>query len=376
MDVIKERVLKDYPQIVSLESTERIINQMKNNIFKVCLNDGTKGTGFFCKIPFIKNQELKVLITNNHVINLEMEKITISINNNKEIKEIELNDRITYTNKEYDITIIEIKDKDKINNYLELDENIMQKGANKLYINNTIYIIQYPGGQKLGVSYGILNRINKDKEYNFNHLCCTEEGSSGSPIINLTSNKVIGIHKEAEKNYNRGLFLNYAIEDFIKKNIIEQLNFFLYFAPAGARDCENFHERNLKDIDNLEKLNLSRINISNFEILENIRIDNLKELDLSENKISDIKILEKVNFENLEKLRLISNDISDIKVLEKVNFENLEYLEKVNFENLEKLSLSSNNISDIKVLEKVNFENLEYLDLSSNDISDIKVLEK
>ena len=399
MDVIKERVLKDYPQIVSLESTERIINQMKNNIFKVCLNDGTKGTGFFCKIPFIRNQELKVLITNNHVINLEMEKITISINNNKEIKEIELNDRITYTNKEYDITIIEIKDKDKINNYLELDENIMQKGANKLYINNTIYIIQYPWGQKLGVSYGILNRINEDKEYNFNHLCCTEEGSSGSPIINLTSNKVIGIHKEAEKNYNRGLFLNYAIEDFIKKNIIKQLNF--------------IYNLNLKDIDNLEKLNLSRKNISNFEILENIRIDSLKELDLSENKISDIKILEKVNFENLEKLRLISNDISDIKVLEKVNFENLEYLnlsdnkisdikvlekvkfknikelylsrnvisdikilEKVNFENLEKLSLSSNNISDIKVLEKVNFENLEYLDLSSNDISDIKVLEK
>jgi hypothetical protein len=30
-----------------------------------------------------------------------------------------------YTNKEYDITIIEIKEKDNIKNYLELDDNIL-----------------------------------------------------------------------------------------------------------------------------------------------------------------------------------------------------------------------------------------------------------
>ena len=64
----------NYPEIVSLESTEKIMEQMKKNIFKICLNDGSKGTGFFCKIPFINNKELKVLITNNHIINLEMEK--------------------------------------------------------------------------------------------------------------------------------------------------------------------------------------------------------------------------------------------------------------------------------------------------------------
>ena len=93
----------------------------------------------------------------------------------------------------------------------------MKKGSNKLYINNTIYIIQYPGGKRLGVSYGILNGIYEDKEYNFNHLCSTEEGSSGSPIINIINNKVIGIHKASKKNYNIGLFINYAIEDFINK---------------------------------------------------------------------------------------------------------------------------------------------------------------
>ena len=282
MSTIKEKILKNYPEIVSLETTKKIIEQMKKNIFKICLNDGSKGTGFFCKIPFINNKELKVLITNNHVINLEIEKITISINNDKEIKEIDLNNRIKYTNKEYDITIIEIKEEDEISSYLELDENIMKKGGNKLYINNTIYIIQYPGGKRLGVSYGILNGIYEDKEYNFNHLCCTEEGSSGSPIINIINNKIIGIHKESEKNYNKGLFTNYAIEDFINKSNINKNNI---NKKDIIKELNEIFNLNLKDNDNLEKLDLRYKGISNIEILEKIRINNLKELYLSRNAI-------------------------------------------------------------------------------------------
>ena len=125
MSEIKEKKLQGYPEMVSLESTEIIIEQMKKNIFNISLDDGSKGTGFFCKIPFINNEELKVLITNNHVIDLNTEKITISINNESEIKEINLNNRIKYTNQDYDITIIEIKEEDNVNNYLELDKNIM-----------------------------------------------------------------------------------------------------------------------------------------------------------------------------------------------------------------------------------------------------------
>ena len=89
---------KNYPEIVSLESTEIIINQMKKNIFKISSVNGNKSTGFFCKIPFINNEELKVLITNNHMVNLdkENEKIAISMNNDSEIKEINLNNRIKY----------------------------------------------------------------------------------------------------------------------------------------------------------------------------------------------------------------------------------------------------------------------------------------
>ena len=93
MNENKEKKLNYYPEIVSLESSERIIYQMKNNIVKIYLNNESKGTGFFCRIPYINNKELNVLITNNYVINLELDKIIISINNDNEIKEIELKNR-------------------------------------------------------------------------------------------------------------------------------------------------------------------------------------------------------------------------------------------------------------------------------------------
>ena len=83
-----------------------------------------------------------------------------------------------------------------------------------------MYIIQYPEG-KLSVSYGILNSIYEDKKYNFNHFCSTKKGSSGSPILNIATNKIIGIHKESSElhNFNRGTFLNYPIKEFIMQNL-------------------------------------------------------------------------------------------------------------------------------------------------------------
>ena len=91
----------------------------------------------------------------------------------------------------------------------------MEEGSNTSYVKESIYVLQYPE-EKL-VSYGIINNIMEDKKYDFSHLCSTDKGSSGSPIINIKNNKVIGIHKGAENEYNRGLFLNYPIKEFINK---------------------------------------------------------------------------------------------------------------------------------------------------------------
>ena len=115
MNSIKEKYIKLYPGPVSLQVTEQILEQMKKTICEICLRDeGIKGSGFFCKIPFQNNNNnfITVLITSNHIINEELlnkneEIITLIIN--KESKEIKLDQRIKYTNEEYDITIIEIK---------------------------------------------------------------------------------------------------------------------------------------------------------------------------------------------------------------------------------------------------------------------------
>jgi len=253
MEIIKEKELKNKPVAISYENTEIILDQMKKNICKIKMRDGSQGTGFFCKIPFPdKDNLLPVLITNNHVINQELlqkedEKVSLTIKNNKKVKTINLNNRITYTNPDYDITILELKEeKDEIRDYLELDELILEniydsnndnEDSNQIFIGETIYIIQYPEG-KLSVSYGLLNHILENKKYNFNHSCSTKHGSSGSPILNISTNKILGIHKEGSEvfNFNRGTFLNKPIKEFIKQN---------YFSNNKINFMNNQNDQNI-----------------------------------------------------------------------------------------------------------------------------------
>ena len=179
-EIEKEKSIDKYPIPVIIEGTNKILYQLKNCICKIENKNGN-GTGFFCHISY-KNKKLKVLITNNHVIDediiKENEKINISINDEEEYKIIELKNKKIYTSKEYDTTIIEIWETENINNYLEIDDKIYKDIYNK-----SVYILQYPKSiirQKAAVSYGIIKNIVD--EYNVIHYCCTEKGSSGSPI--------------------------------------------------------------------------------------------------------------------------------------------------------------------------------------------------
>ena len=223
-------MIEKYPRPISILGTKEILKQMVNCICKIYRNDGNKGTGFFCKILY-NNYNIPVMITNNHIIDekyiKENNNINITLNDDNICKTIILNDnRKIYTNKEYDITIIEIKcekdklnekdEKDKINNFMNLDKKIFNENSNELYKKQSIYIPQYLYGEKAVVSYGIINNIVGN---NISHFCFTESGSSGSPIIDLLNNKIIGIHKEGspllKKNF--GTFLKLPIIEFINK---------------------------------------------------------------------------------------------------------------------------------------------------------------
>ena len=222
---------------INYKSIKKMVKQMEECICKIKVGSN-ENIGIFCKIPFPNESNLlPVLITTNLIINEELlykkeESISIFILKEEEkkldhdeIKLVDLNNRIKYTNKKYDITIIEIKEQDNIKNYLELDDNIIDdilddNKTNEIYKQKELYMIKY-SKDELSVSFGVLDSIDSDQKYKFTHQCITSFGSSGSPIFNI-NNKLIGIQKGIETengtHINIGTFLNFPIKEFIKAN--------------------------------------------------------------------------------------------------------------------------------------------------------------
>ena len=214
-----EKMIKNSPAPVDISGTKKILDQMMNCICKIKINS-VNGTGFFCKIPF-GNSSMKVFMTNYHVLDeiyyKQNKEINLLLNDDKEVKIIKLEEkRESYFREDYDIAIIEVKENDNINNFLELDDNLFKDETKAYYKDISIYILHYPLGNKASVSYGLSTDID---DYEIRHICSTEHGSSGSPILNLSNNKVIGIHKQASKkfNFNLGTNLKFPLNDFLSK---------------------------------------------------------------------------------------------------------------------------------------------------------------
>ena len=227
----EEKELVDHPQSLNKDDFKKIVQQMEGSVCKIKCINGSTGTGFFCKIPFPNDScLLPVLITNYHV--LEEKDITIgktiniSLDNDKYKYEIKKDDiGFTYSDSKYDVTILEIKNVDKLENvsFLKIEDNILNSTEYKEFNNTSIYLLHYPHGIKIECSVGVLKRI--DEEYDMKHLCKTQTGSSGSPILSLSTYKVIGIHKggaKTNRNYNRGTVIKGPIENFYQK--IQSLN--------------------------------------------------------------------------------------------------------------------------------------------------------
>ena len=190
-----------------------------------------------CIIPFPdKLQLLPVLITNDHIVSnndiLNNNKIKFKLNS--ESFEIILDEtRKIYNYENYDITMIEIKKSDKLktNSFLEIDDQIFESGPRKEFKDKQIYLIHFAEGRDPVFSVGKIQGIDEDN-YTIEHLCNSQPGSSGCPIIDFDSKKVIGIHKGSSKegNWNLGTLMKEPIEKFyeekgnLNENNINNLN--------------------------------------------------------------------------------------------------------------------------------------------------------
>lgn len=267
----KEKIVDLYPIPVTIKGTRKIIDQMEKSICKIYKGNGT---GFFCIFSNKKIKNLKLLITAYHVIDHNYIKdnkiIKITINDDKYEKDIQIkNNRKIYLNESYDISIIQIKEEDNINcKYLEIDDNLFKENSEYYYLTNSLYVLQYPNKDKASVSYGIFKKIFND---NINHTSNTMPGSSGSPIINLKNNKVIGMHKEAARfDFNIGIFLKNPLIDFINNYSKNNSTFYKEIIKKKERNFSyTIRNSNIqKRIINQKDINFIRNNYFNKSYLK------------------------------------------------------------------------------------------------------------
>jgi hypothetical protein len=267
--IITKNHINKHPESLTFYQTFKIIEQMKFSICKI-INGNSFGTGFICLITNNEKQyHLAALFTCNHVINNE------DINLKKEI-DFEFRDkklkikldqpRIIYKSdkKEYDTTIIQLFFSEIDNSgLLEIDSDIfIEDDLNEKYKDKSVYIIHYPNGKETNYSLGTIKDINMNESKIF-HYCSTEEGSSGAPILNLDTYKIIGIHcgKENLFNWNYGTLLKLPVRLFMDlferkldnkmKERLFKLGYLDYFLGHKF-----FHDKEVKLLDENYFINL------------------------------------------------------------------------------------------------------------------------
>ena len=314
-------LLRGSPGIVFSNQILMILDQMNKCVCKVYFEHNWISTGFFCFIPY-NNIKFPVLIVNNNVIDEEFIKKneTISLELNNEKKAINIKDKKIYTNMEYNITIIEIDpDKDFIYNFLEIDQNMFKEG-DIFYKDQSIYLLQYDK-----VSFGVLKKIDYDDQ-RIDHACSSDRDSGGSPIMNLSNNRVIGMHYGylMHKNFNLGTFLKKPFMEFSDKfkDYINSKKIMAKLYSIGTNlnipknelknfDFENQNKISKNDIESeIEKNRILKEKINQFEnLLNNTANSNelLKAVLKKDKEIDELKLkLSRFPFELAQGEKLIS----------------------------------------------------------------------
>ena len=373
-DRINEKIIRNKEIIpIDKEFDIRLIDVYKS-ICKITYEIGKdkveNGSGFLIKLPK-DGEEIYCLMTNHHVITKEMidSKKTFKVEYEFRKKSISIKldpngKRFIKSDKTLDFTIIEIDDLIGKEYFLSPDT----KNIN--YQNKDIYIIQYPGGDKLGRSEGKIIRINNYNE--LVHDASTKSGSSVSPIFLRDKTEVIGIHKAGSnrKEENYGTLINSIIE-FIqsKNNKSKKSNENISIIKDNQKN-EIFCIYN-KQEDEIKLLNNYSWNIDNFDD------DAVKKSYIEgKNNINEKNIEIYINNKKIKfNYKYISNERGEIKV--KFIFNKLLTSTAYMFDgcsSLQSIDLSSFNTADVKDMRDMfdGCSSLQSIDLSSFNTTNVK----
>ena len=212
------------------EQIEQEIKQIKKSLCKIKISDDRIGTGFFCRIniPNVNSIE-NILITTSQVLGqndiIPGKQINLTLYDGQKL-DIDINPSYkTYTDINFDTTIIQIKNKNIIP--LAIDKQAFDKKIDDIYKNKSVYLFDFSDKNKKIYSVGLIQKI--DQNYNIESLCFNKRSSLGGPIVNSSTKELIGIHRGSKGglNWKYGTFIRGPIEAFINKNYsnnIQQAN--------------------------------------------------------------------------------------------------------------------------------------------------------
>ena len=354
-----------YPKSITKRRQQKILEKMNEINNSICKINSTNEIGLFCNIKF-NHKIIPVLIINNYMNNDNyLNKIQVILNNKEEIIEIQ---EIIYKDITQNITIIKIKDNNNKNiKYIEIDDKLYEKESEIYYNNESIYIMQIKKEDIL-VSYGIIKEINKYEliyKGNIKTNYCL--------IFNLNNNKLIGIHKYKSNYFNKGFCFNNIIKR-IKNNINyineinilvdiknEDINKKIYFINDDNNDLRKLNENNI-DL----YINDKKEKYITYIIAKNIGINKIilkfkKELHNANNMFKDCTNIIEINFFNFT-----TNQITNMKYMF-CKCKNLKKINNLSFDtkNVESMigifdgCKSLNNLPDISKWDTKNVEDMK-----------------
>ena len=391
-EIIEEGKCYGAIEPITINQTEKILDQMKKSICKV---QGKKdGTGFFCHIS-MKKRKIPVLMTNYHIIDDNMVKsnreVKLTLNENNTIFLKLKEENKIFSDIEYDIMILNIENNNNFEDilYLELDENLDKENPEKIY--ESIYILHYPN-KNIYVSYGY--GIKKLNINDIEHKCYTEFGSSGSPILNLSNNKVIGIHKayadktKLEDCYNLGTLLKYPLEKIKEKNGNEINKITKGLQSLGLNDINIVKEKFKKKYNNIIYYTENVQNLNELykysDIFEkntpgtfilSTDLDSLKllkdEIIFNSKKNKNVKfnlILGEFNIQNFNNFINQNSEFFNHIQNTWIFAQNLDRYSNIKNESLKLLDISNNYKDIIKFIDITSSEDIKQYSLSSTNI--------